>query len=156
MKFSQTVMKELNHELASLRAHRQEIDRLIEGIEAVLSLNAKGTVLLEIRESRGTRRTRRSMVTPALGSIAPTNGSLRHKLTETLTSMPGSSADQLVRQLERDGFRVGGTTPLGARVSHELSRLRRLRLVRRNRGRWYSVATPVNSGPTAVETAAGA
>ena len=60
---------------------------------------------------------------------------------DALQKAPGSKCADLARLIEDEGFRISGSTSLRNRISHEIYRLRRLGVVRRERGGLY-VVTP--------------
>ena len=137
MGLSRMTLRELRSELAKLQRIRSEVDVQIQALE--LFLSPRAGINGEVRKDP---RPRTSPV--ELVMVAPrrfgTNGSLRSRITDLLQQAPGLKTSELADRLLQDGFQVGGATSLRERVSHEVSRLKRLRLVRRGRGGRYTLA----------------
>lgn len=149
MGLTQRTLRELRAELVNLQRHRGAIDEQIQGIELILSARSGDTAA-----ARTNVRTDGSGV--ALVAVGrqkrATRGSLRKELTEMLRGTPGLKAAELADRLHREGFRIGGATGLRERVSHELSRLRRLNIVQRRPGGRYKLMTPkAKDAPTAPQ-----
>ena len=137
MGLSRMTLRELRSELAKLQRLRSEVDVQIHALELFLSPRAAG--------NGDARRDGRPKTSPVeLVMLAPrrfgVNGSLRSRITQMLQQAPGLKTSELADRLFQDGFQVGGATSLRERVSHEVSRLKRLRLVRRGRGGRYTLA----------------
>ena len=123
MAFSARVVRELQQELKELRAVRDGAVARIGALEVILK--------------RGRAR----------GSLDPVSGSeqavprpsLRASVLKTLERTRSTAAD-VARHLEAEGFRVGGSTTLRERVAHEMSRLRRKGVIRRIRTGEYELA----------------
>lgn len=130
-------LRELRSELANLRRQRGEVDARIRGIELVVSPRAGDAA--ELRKDHGRHGSAVDLLVVARRQRG-TKGSLGSKLTAMLHGTKGLKTAELSDRLHREGFRVGGATGLRARVSHELSRLRRLKVVRRRRGGRYTLA----------------
>ena len=138
MAISQEALRELRRELTELRQCRKQIDTKIHGIELILSTR-RAPSLEAGRKKQGRGRGVRA------GASAGTNGSarratLRKEIMDVLQQAPGSKGKEVTDLVSRKGFRVGGVTSLSKRVGHELSRLRRIRVIRKRRGGRYVIA----------------
>ena len=126
MPLSKNVRRELQRELQEARASRDHAIARMRALEAIL-----GDSYLD-REPELTVRVR------SVEAVKVAQPSLRAAVLKRLED--GSSvAIDVARHLESQGFRVGGTTSLRERVAHELSRLRRKGVVRRNRNGQYEL-----------------
>lgn len=65
--------------------------------------------------------------------------SLRLSVLRALEASPRVTAAEVARQLQDEGFRVGGATSLRTRIAHELSRLRRKGVLRKYRNGRYAI-----------------
>jgi hypothetical protein len=136
MVFSRTTLRELRDELGDLQQRRDALDRSIVAIELIVS-----------GARPGEHASGRSAQVESDGKNP--RGSLRHSVLEVLRATSGSNAIEVTKRLDQVGFRVGGTTSLRQRVSHELSRLRRLGIIRKRRNRKYVLnEVPASDGPT--------
>jgi hypothetical protein len=129
MPLSQQVIRELRQELSELREQRVSIDSRIQGIQLILG--------------GGNGAPRRMTGEADASTGAPVvRGSLRQRLVDVLRDTPADVVS-ITKLLEGEGFVVGGATSLRQRVSHELSRLRRLGVVRRRRNRKFVLSDQV-------------
>jgi hypothetical protein len=131
MGLSVSALNELRRELAELRRTRETLDSRIQGIELIVSSE----------RAQAQRSGDAVPVAPATSRPRQSKGgsqvSLRTRVLETLRRVPGSNSAEVVQLLEGEGFRVSGVTSLRNRVSHEISRLGRLGMVRRERDGLY-------------------
>ena len=130
MALSKRVCEELRLELLRLQEERKKLDDHVNGIQAVLDMVSNGGDGRATRRGVGSSRARGSNKGATLGSA----------ILDILrsTSAP-TDARVVTRQLDQLGFLVGGVTPLGRRVSHEIALLRKRGLVRRHGKTKYSV-----------------
>ena len=135
MGLTQGTLRELRSELANLQRQKSEVDARIQGIKVILS--SRSGVAAEAKDPGRDRFARAPAV--AAQRRRGAKGSLRKKLTEMLQGTPGLRTEEIADRLHREDFQIGGTTDLRVRVSHELSRLRRLKVVRRGRGGRYTL-----------------
>ena len=145
MALSRSALEELRRELVEVRHTRDALDARIQGIELILAAEQAGSAGLRSggdgfdAQARGTRVT-----VPANRSAVGRRrekGSFRRMVLDALQKAPGSKCADLARLIEDEGFRIAGSTSLRNRISHEIYRLRRLGVVRRERGGLY-VVTP--------------
>ena len=130
MGLSQAALRELRSELANLKRYRGELEAQVHGIEMILAR----------RSARSAAPAHAPETELALARPGDSKGSLRSRITGLLQQTSGLRTSELAERLHQEGFRVGGATSLRERVSHELSRLRSLKLVRRRRGGRYTLA----------------
>ena len=122
MRFSPSVMRELQEELRQLKTIRDGAIARIGALELILKRGGESSLIPPLRIDHTTTRP-----------------SLRANVLRILEVTRSSAAD-VARQLEADGFRVGGSTTLRERVAHEMSRLRRKGAIRRTRNGEYELA----------------
>jgi DNA-binding transcriptional ArsR family regulator len=144
MSFTATAIKELKQELASLQTSRANVDARMKAIEILLSNNGAKP------STNGAKPI--SRVAPALPKSRV--GSLRSIVLKELRQASPANTGDLTKRLETQGVRVGGVTSLHERISHELSRLRRDGIVRRDRKGGYMIRFAQSNG-SATETPAG-
>ena len=139
MALSVQVTRELRKELASLEASRAAVDAKIRALHSVLAdgrRSAASELLTHVTSSEPAKReSARFRRTPLRATVL----AALHRLSQ------GTAADVLAN-LQARGIKVGGSTTLRERVSHELSRLRRKGVVRRAANGCYEIAPsgPVN------------
>ena len=136
MALNTTVIKELRRELDCLKTDRMTIDAKIDALKRILG----GTEVSSPASRKSGRRD------------AGARPSLRASILRALSQVPKATPAELTRQLEEDGFKVGGATTLRERVWHELSRLRRRGSVRRTRSGYYQVSQAKQSAKFAEST----
>lgn len=136
MALSKSAVNELRRELADLGERRNQIDSAICGIKAILS--AAGVAVPEARSGAPGSRAGGAAAPGLAGSGRQVP--LRTRIIEIIGSATRASRATVVEQLRSEGFRVGGATSLPVRVSHELSRLRRTGILRRDRNGMFTVA----------------
>jgi hypothetical protein len=142
MALSRSALDELRRELADVRQKRGILDARIQGLELILSaeqttagvVGEDGQDALP-RNLRGTTQAKRAP------GRRREKGSFRRMVMDALQKAPGSKCADLARVIEEEGFRIAGSTSLRNRISHEIYRLRRLGVVRRERGGLYVVTT---------------
>jgi hypothetical protein len=128
MALSQRVLSELANELEELRRRRTQIDNAIKGLKSVLAAERLSESKPGDADAGGMR-----VRTPRLGG-AGRLVSLRTRILEIIGAAPQADRALVLEQLRQEGFQVSGATSLPIRVSHELSRLRRLGVLRKDRG----------------------
>jgi hypothetical protein len=143
MALSRGALDELRRELADVRHARDLLDARIQGLELILTAEQGGAAIrngddldLPARALRTPTPVRRNGV-----GRRREKGSFRRMVLDALQKAPGSKSADLARLIEDEGFRIAGSTSLRNRISHEIYRLRRLGVVRRERGGLY-VVTP--------------
>jgi hypothetical protein len=143
MALSRSALDELRRELADVRHARDLLDARIQGLELILAADQAGGTThngeeldLPVRALRPPTTVRRNGV-----GRRREKGSFRRMVLDALQKAPGSKSADLARLIEDEGFRISGSTSLRNRISHEIYRLRRLGVVRRERGGLY-VVTP--------------
>lgn len=132
MPLSRAALRELTTELASLRERRQAIDTAIQGIEVLLTDPSNEQATPEPLNAAPSR--------PGRTRPIRRRGSLRMKVLGLLDRSTGLTSAQVTGRLEADGFRVSGRASLRERVSHELARLRRRGVLKKNDAGQYQVA----------------
>ena len=143
MALSRTALEELRRELADVRQRRALLDSRIQGLELILSAEQQSGGASLIAESPDVdARSLRIAAQPKRASSARRRekGSFRKMVLDALQKAPGSKCADLARLIEDEGFQIAGVTSLRNRISHEIYRLRRLGVVRRERGGLYVVA----------------
>ena len=133
MSFSGRVLKELQKELQDLRKTRDVVVARIDALE-VLLVQRRGSVAPRVNVNDVANASRVKV------------GSLRSNILRILEQVPTAGATDVTRQLEAEGFRVGGSTTLRERVAHELSRLRRKGVIQRTRLGLYERSGTVGAG----------
>ena len=133
MSFSGRVLKELQKELQHLRKTRDVVVARIDALE-VLLVQCRGSVAPGVHVNDVANASRVKV------------GSLRSNILRILEQVPTAGATDVTRQLEAEGFRVGGSTTLRERVAHELSRLRRKGVIQRTRLGLYERSGTVGAG----------
>jgi hypothetical protein len=137
MSLTQRTMHELRSELANLQRQRGVIDAGIQGIEAILVLRSGGGAAMRLTSERSRTGELAIVETWEKGRRV----SLRSRVIEMLRGTSGLKTADVVNRLDHEGYRVGGVTTLSSRVSHELSRLRRMKLLKkRSSGRYVLMA----------------
>ena len=147
MPLSQQVLRELKVELASLRQRQDDIGARIKGIEVLLNAEGTARAVPPVAVSDPDRTSSR-----VLSRIRPRRGVLRARLIQMLRSS-ALTGTQLAGRLEAEGLRVGGKASLRTRVSHELSRLRRLGVLRKDESGQFQLAAESPSVQVAVQDA---
>ena len=133
MSFSGRVLKELQKELQDLRKTRDVVVARIDALE-VLLVQRRGSVAPRVDVNDVANASRVKV------------GSLRSNILRILEQVPAAGATDVTRQLEAEGFRVGGSTTLRERVAHELSRLRRKGVIQRTPLGSYERSGTVGAG----------
>jgi hypothetical protein len=143
MALSRSALEELRRELAEVRRKRSVLDAHIQGLEIILAAEQSDgrarvgeSADAEIASLAGAQARHRQ---PAKRRE---KGSFRRTVLDALQKAPGSKCAELARVIEQEGFRIAGVTSLRNRISHEIYRLRRLGVVRRERSGLYVVAAP--------------
>lgn len=137
MSFSDVVLRELKVELESMRKRRESIDVRINAIELLLAGGQAGRPAA-VTAPEPSRRQTFHMLRPG----RPRRGSLRVRILQLLDTA-ALTGREVAAQLESERFRVGGKATLRDRVTHELSRLRRHGILRRDpAGQYSSARTP--------------
>jgi hypothetical protein len=146
MALSRNALDELRRELAEVRQRRTILDAHIQGLELVLSAEQNSGRLADSLDSDA--RSLRFATQPKRSSVTRRRekGSFRKTVLDALQKAPGSKCADLVRLIEDEGFQINGSTSLRNRISHEIYRLRRLGVVRRERGGLY-VVTQAKENP---------
>jgi hypothetical protein len=123
-----------------VRRKRSLLDAHIQGLEIILAAEQPDgpAPIGEGADGRTTGHSRTDSRRPA--AKRREKGSFRRTVIDALQKVPGSKCADLARVIEEEGFRIAGVTSLRNRVSHEIYRLRRLGVVRRERGGLYVVA----------------
>lgn len=134
MALSQSVLNELHRELTELRRRRGQIDATIRGLKGILSAERKASD----RDERTPQVRGSKSPSPRLGG-AGRQVSLRTRVLEIIGAATRPNRTLVVEQLQQEGFQVSGATSLPIRVSHELSRLRRMGVLRRDRNGTFTV-----------------
>ena len=130
---SDLVSNELNQELRLLEALREAANTRIDAIQLLLSDRRLRTLEFGVPLSSVSEHRRPGRRPP-----------LRSAVLNALKRLSSGSAAGVTRQLQAEGFQVGGATTLRERVSHELSRMRRNGLVARRANGQYEIATGLN------------
>ena len=129
MPLSGQVLRELREELRDLERRRKLLDTKIQGIELILGNGRVHDPKLDdgrLSERDASFEKRRS---------------LRDAVIDVLrTTTSGATANEVTDLLEEDGFRVGGAETLRTRVAHELSRLRRRKVLRKSHKKRFFLA----------------
>lgn len=134
MALSRNLVKELNGELESLRQRREALDSCIQGIETLLAHASPGPPRAAAPQSLQERPR------PVLPRQRPRRGSLRRRIIALLTESGGMRGRELSLRLDAERFRVGGKASLRERVTHELSRLQRLGVLKKSSSGRYELA----------------
>jgi hypothetical protein len=147
MALSYAVLNELKRELEHLRRVRGTIDGRIQGLELIVSgaqpAERDDLASLGVDLSRDGRLD--STTSTASGAVLH-QVSLRTKVLEAITERPGATSTDVSQAIAGDGFLVSGVTTLRNRVSHEISRLKRLGKIRKERNGLYVVGAAVRGG----------
>lgn len=142
MALSRSALEELRRELAEVRRKRSVLDAHIQGLEIILAAE-QSDGRARVGESADARIASLSGATRQRPPAKRREkGSFRRTVLDALQKAPGSKCAELARVIEQEGFRIAGVTSLRNRISHEIYRLRRLGVVRRERGGLYVVAGP--------------
>jgi hypothetical protein len=147
MALSYGVLNELKRELEHLRRVRGTIDARIQGLELIVSVAQPAghddLASLGIELSHDARL---DALAPSSSGVALNQASLRTKVLEAIAQRPGATSADVSQAIANDGFLVSGVTTLRNRVSHEISRLKRLGKIRKERNGLYVVGAAVRGG----------
>jgi hypothetical protein len=143
MALSKSTLKELNNELTRLLRERRDIDLRVHSIQAIMSRPNALRLAANSTKPYAEPANRNS---PLIKSGRVKRGGLRRCVLEILRSSAPLNSAGIASQLADRGVRVGGRVGLKKRVSHELSRLRRVGLlVRRATGEYEITASGTGS-----------
>lgn len=142
MALSEQTLHELSNELLELRRRKDAIDVAIKGIEVVLETRPR-----KDKKSQPSRTAPVDEGRPGSRPKPVIRGALRQRLIALLTESDGLRCGEIVSLLNAEPFLIGGKELFRDRVSHELSRLRRLGVLRRSPSGRYRV---VVSAPRAA------
>jgi hypothetical protein len=141
------VLHELEHELSELYQRRAQIDVAIGGIKGILAAQRPNGHRVSV-DSAPVRQRRGKSAVPTTGG-AGRQVSLRTRIIEIINSTTRPNRAAVVQQLQQEGFQVSGATSLPIRVSHELSRLRRMGVLRKDRSGMLTVLANPRPAATA-------
>jgi hypothetical protein len=146
MALSRSALDELRRELAEVRHARDLLDARIQGLELILAAERGGGGVRNGEDPDVQGRGFRTAAAVRRNGVGRRRekGSFRRMVLDALQKAPGSKCADLARLIEDEGFRISGSTSLRNRISHEIYRLRRLGVVRRERGGLY-VVTPTTA-----------